>query len=90
LINENDICYHHLGEAPPKQLFYFKILMIDIFGDYKPISTKISEISVFFDKISVFFDNFDKKMIKYITPSWGSPIPNILIKAISLAIMNRF
>jgi len=39
LINKNDIIF--MLPSP-----FFKIVMIDLFGNYKPISTKFSEISV--------------------------------------------
>jgi len=34
------------GQPLQNKLIFFKILMIDIFGNYEPISTKFSEISV--------------------------------------------
>jgi len=35
------------GAIPPRNKFiFFKILMSDIFGEYQPISTKFSEISL--------------------------------------------
>jgi len=47
LINLNDIlCYHHVGAVPQNSFICFKILLFDIFGNYKLISTKFSEISV--------------------------------------------
>jgi len=84
LINLNDIlcyhhvndilCYHHVGAVPQNSFICFKILLFDIFGNYKLISTKISEISVLSEEWQ-----FRQKMYKYITPSWGSSTPNILI-----------
>jgi len=50
LINDIDICYHHLGAAPPKLFFFYNIVLIDIFCNYEPISTKFLEISVFSGK----------------------------------------
>jgi len=46
LINDSDICYHHLGAAPQNKIIVFNILLIDIFGKHEPISTKCAEISV--------------------------------------------
>jgi len=57
--------------------FFFKILLIDVFGNYElstKLSTKFSQISVISGKWQ-----FRQKKYKYITPSWGSPTPNILI-----------
>jgi len=47
LINDRDIRYHHLGAGPQNLKFLetnIEILLIDICGNYEPISTTFSKM----------------------------------------------
>src|SRR6266581_2500814 len=59
------------GEPPSIFSVFFKTCSIS--ANYKPFSTKFSEISA-----PMRWQRLGKKMLKNVTPSWGCPTPHIL------------